>query len=91
MIIDINKLETALNYVAACIESGDDALFPIFERLEFEIEELQKKESAIDRVRRITAARAKPSVQKKKQSDCGFLTSSLSSSHLHNAHGHVYA
>lgn len=51
--MELRRLENALDYVAGCIAAGDDSLLPIFERLESELSALSKRESALERARRL--------------------------------------
>lgn len=46
-----NRLEQALDYTARCIAAGDESLLPLFERLDRELEDLNKKNSALFRAR----------------------------------------
>lgn len=47
------RLQKAQDYVACCIAAGDESLLPLFERLEREILEMERKETALDRARRL--------------------------------------
>lgn len=45
------RLNTALDYVAACVAAGDETLLPIFERLDAELEQIEKKQSTLNKAK----------------------------------------
>lgn len=51
------RLEIALNYLAACIEAGDESLLPLFEQIECEIMKIDQKHNALTRARRMAGTK----------------------------------
>jgi hypothetical protein len=50
--VTIDELEADLDFVAELIGQGRKSLLPIYERLEEELENLKKRQSALDRAQR---------------------------------------
>ena len=51
----LSNLQTAQDYVARCIAAGDESLLPLFERLEREIVEIERKEDLLSKAYKIAA------------------------------------
>lgn len=47
------ELEQARDYLARCLVQHGEAYLPLFERVERELELVQKKKTAMDRARRL--------------------------------------
>jgi hypothetical protein len=52
-----SDIASALDYVALCIAEHGEAYLPIFERLELELAEMDKKQSAVERARALSRAK----------------------------------
>ena len=64
------RLEIALNYLAACIEAGDESLLPLFEQIECEIMKIDQKHNALTRARRMAASTSSRCWRRPKRRRC---------------------